>query len=501
MARQLARFREQERLKEIERQREAERQLEQEQARQAARQLEEQARQAALAGEQARFREQERLQEIERQREAARQVEQEREREAALAREQARLREQDRILQQEREAAERQREIERQRDLQLERDRLREVERQREQDRLRIQEQEQQQAREREQQRQLEQLSRSTTAKLPSSPTVVQAPVMPGTEEIGQARLIQDTEARIRGVQAVTEAFNKERFLRERNEAMTHAFEAVPGGPESLVTINSLLADSPARTRSTGRGGGTLSREAEERLFEAGLADEEAAVVAGPPSVLREVRRKLDDRTARERELVIRDSASKIPRGLEALDSFREEGRQREQNDLVGAALRRVPGGDALVTTLEQAAEAAEEATKLKKAPTVPAPGRGEKQSRSLDELRDRNAAFRDAFGVVEGGDLSLTAIDELVAGSLGSGSSPNGRGSKPAGLSAAEERLFEAGLAQDEAGAAAGPPSILREVQEALAAETAAERERLSRETAAKIPMGLEAFDSFREE
>ena len=137
-------------------------------------------------------------------------------------------------------------------------------------------------------------------------------------------------------------AFAAERELRERNEAMRRAFAAVPGGPENLATIEGLVAASE-------RVADASPSAADERLLDAALAQDEAAAAAGPRSILSE----LVGRTPGEADALIRERAATIERGLEAHDLFLEERRQRAQTQLVRDALRRVPGGGALITTLE----------------------------------------------------------------------------------------------------------------------------------------------------
>ena len=63
----------------------------------------------------------------------------------------------------------------------------------------------------------------------------------------------------------------------------------------------------------------------EERLFAGALAEDEAASMAGPPSVLREAQRAVRETDDRERAARVLDVASRIPLGLESLEDFRRE--------------------------------------------------------------------------------------------------------------------------------------------------------------------------------
>jgi len=80
-----------------------------------------------------------------------------------------------------------------------------------------------------------------------------------------------------------------------------------------------------------------LSAEAEERLFEAELAVEEAAAVNGAPSVLDAVQEMLAEEDAAQQEALIQEIASKIPGGTESVADFRREQQVRE------ARLRNLP--------------------------------------------------------------------------------------------------------------------------------------------------------------
>ena len=105
---------------------------------------------------------------------------------------------------------------------------------------------------------------------------------------------------------------------------------------------------------------------------------------------------------------------------------------------------------------------------------------------RAERDVTDRNAALRRAFEVVPDGPKQLATIEALVDAS-----------ERIAGLDPAEERLFEGALAEDEAAAAAGPPSILSE----LAGKTPGEANALIRARAGEIERGLEAHDTFLDE
>ena len=491
VARQLAAFRAAQRAQEQERERQAE----------AARRAEAE-RQATIAAEMERFREAQRQQELEQQR--RQDLEQRRQAEAARAAEAARQAqlqvERDRLR-----AIERGRELERQRvearaeeQRALERARQQELDRQREQQRLRAKERELQLEREQEQIRQRERLE----IEAPSRPPVVDAP---------SARLMQDTPAREAGAAATRDAFRAERELRERNAALRRAFEVVPGGPENLATIEALV-DASERVAGGGvKGGmnGGLS-DAEERLFAAGLAQDEAAAVAGPASVLPELASVLPELTGRtpgEAEALIRERAGEIERGLEAHDSFLDERRRRSANDPVRRRLLGTPGGAGLISTLELAGEAADGALGNGRTAGALSNGRAtlgrprfggaedDDALRAERTLTERNDAKRRAFKVLEDGDRTLAAVELLAANGAG-------RPRNPRALSAEEEeRLFDAQLAIEESAAIAGAPSVLGEVQAMLAEEDAAEQEALIQEIASKIPGGTESVADFRRE
>ncbi len=104
--------------------------------------------------------------------------------------------------------------------------------------------------------------------------------------------------------------------LRAQNAARRRAFDAVPDGSETRAALElAAAATSPSR----------LTADAEERLFASALAQDDAAAVAGPPSVLRQVREALREEDERLREAKVRDIASTVPLGLESLDAFRLE--------------------------------------------------------------------------------------------------------------------------------------------------------------------------------
>ena len=271
-------------------------------------------------------------------------------------------------------------------------------------------------------------------------------------------------------------AFAAERELRERNEAMRRAFAAVPGGPENLATIEGLVAASE-------RVADASLSAADERLLDAALAQDEAAAAAGPRSILSE----LVGRTPGEADALIRERAATIERGLEAHDLFLEERRQRAQTQLVRDALRRVPGGGALITTLENG-----------RGPAPDSGGFAASDDEALAAertLTKRNDGMRRAFAILEDGDTTLTAVELLTTN--GDGRPRDRRLLSPE----VEERLIEAELAVEEPAGAAGAPSIFREVQQMLAEQDVAEQEALIQEIASKIPMGTQAVDSFRQE
>ena len=289
-------------------------------------------------------------------------------------------------------------------------------------------------------------------------------------ERLFDAALENEAQASARGP-SVFERLREEERLRERNAAMRRAFQAVPGGSDALATIDGLVAGTP------------------------------------PPEAA-------SPRTEGEREALIRDAASKIPMGLEALESFRRERELRALND---PAIRTLPlprGGPDVQPTplpltprhsrlrpepipraLPSQLPAGPEPRIRERFSPRPSTPRALDALRETQRLRERNAAMRRAFGAVPGGPEALATLEMRVEATRPS-APPRPQLSRDA-----EERLFEAELAIEERSAAAGPPSVVREVQRALAAESEAEREALIRDIASKIPMGIEALDSFRRE
>ncbi len=99
---------------------------------------------------------------------------------------------------------------------------------------------------------------------------------------------------------SILERLREEERVRERNAAMRRAARAVPGGEETIATIDALVAGSPAAAPELARA-----------------------------------------RTIGERTAVARSVASTLPLGIEAFDSFTREQELTEQN----APLRRALGG------------------------------------------------------------------------------------------------------------------------------------------------------------
>lgn len=390
------------------------------------------------ASELARFREIERQQEFARQAEAAREAEAMRQRQLEIARQLERFREQ-----------ERQREEQRRRDAERAR-----------QEQLRRQEAARRAALAR------EQAIEAERARQRAADAAARAE-REGSEQARRAALAREREVRFEReraaarnagpTSAVVDPAREEQRVQERVGSLRRAFAVVPDGPKHLAAIER-LADAAGRI---GRG---LPAE-EERLFEAALAEDAAASRSTAGRLSGATRPDLRSRSAGEAKALIRQEAAKIPLGETALDAILDERQLKVLND--DAAL-----------------------------PSAPHPPRRPEHNPD-DELTaervlsDRNEALRRAFRVVNGGEGALEAIELMATGG------PANRVLDPD----EEERLFSAALAEDERAAAAGPPSIVDEARRALEEEDAAEREALIMEIASKIPMGVEAVESFREE
>lgn len=168
---------------------------------------------------------------------------------------------------------------------------------------------------------------RATTTSRPVSPPADRS-VRPGGLEVAALELAEGGD------------------LRAHNAARRRAFDAVPGGAETRAAIElAAAATSPSR----------LTADAEERLFASALAQEEAAAVAGPPSVLRQVREALNEDDKRMREAKIRDVASTVPLGLETLDAFRLERELDAREAVVRSELDEPGHPDAVPPALRRA--------------------------------------------------------------------------------------------------------------------------------------------------
>ncbi|MDA0351620.1 MAG: hypothetical protein O3A10_05345 [Chloroflexi bacterium] len=230
----------------------------------------------------------------------------------------------------------------------------------------------------------------------------------------------------------------------------------------------------------------TLSRDAEELLFAAGLAEQERAYdgQAAERARLREEERQraLFREVERQRELE-RQSAR-----------LREEERRREQErvrqEAIARAEARFREEERRQAALERQRERDREQERRAHQQEVQLEReRGEQQGlnrlepgasgtrRALDafedeqRLKDRNRSLRNAFSVVPGGDEALATIEALVDADAGS-----------------RRRVAEL-------------PSVTRTLQRTFEADDDRQRKARIRAEAEKIPMGLEAFESFTRE